>query len=93
MVRAPCPDYDLWTPPIITPGGVFQLMRYVGWAHPRSQKGDMICILEGCTVPVVLRVRVEGDFFLVGDGYVHGIMDGQEMERDGGVDWIEIKIY
>jgi hypothetical protein len=66
---------------------------YVGWAHPRSQKGDIICILEGCTVPVILRARAEGDFVLVGDGYVHGIMEGQELESHWGVDWIEIKIH
>jgi hypothetical protein len=66
---------------------------YVGWAHPRSQKGDIICILEGCTVPVILRARAEGDFVLVGDGYVHGIMEGQELEKNWGVDWIEIKIH
>lgn len=65
----------------------------VGWAHPRSKKGDMICILEGCTVPVILRARANGDFVLVGASYVHGIMEGQEMERDTKVDWIEIKIH
>lgn len=32
----PCPDYDLWTPSIITPGGVFQLMRYAHSRHVRT---------------------------------------------------------
>ena len=64
----------------------------VGWAHPRSRKGDMICLLEGCSVPAILRARAEGDFVLVGDAYVHGVMKG-ELVKGGGVDWTDIKIH
>ncbi|KAN0114446.1 Heterokaryon incompatibility protein (HET) domain containing protein [Hyaloscypha variabilis] len=55
--------------------------NYIGLAPKPAQVGDLICILFGCTVPVVLR-RCEDEkgavyFQLVGESYVHGIMDGE----------------
>ncbi|KAH6694774.1 heterokaryon incompatibility protein-domain-containing protein [Leptodontidium sp. 2 PMI_412] len=49
---------------------------YVGLAHAQSQIGDTICVLEGCTIPMILRPCDRG-FRLVGDAYVHGIMNGE----------------
>ena len=49
-----------------------------------AQENDIICILYGCSVPVVLRKQeVEGESFweLVGECYVHGMMDGEAMEE------------
>ena len=42
--------------------------------------GDLIYILYGCSVPVILR-RVEGsdEYKLVGECYVHNMMDGQAL--------------
>ena len=48
-----------------------------------AQERDVICILYGCSVPVVLReITVKGETFwqLVGECYVHGKMDGEAME-------------
>jgi hypothetical protein len=52
---------------------------------------DIICVLYGCSVPVILRpMRTEDGkeyFLLVGECYVHGIMDGEIIEaadEDGG---------
>jgi hypothetical protein len=42
----------------------------------------VICILFGASVPVVLRadsVGDDSDFRLIGECYVHGIMDGEAM--------------
>jgi hypothetical protein len=43
-------------------------------AHP----GDIVCIIYGCTVPVLLRERPDKDgFTFIGECYVHGMMDGE----------------
>ena len=49
---------------------------------PRSMKpGDLVCILSGGRVPFI--VRAEGSYFrLVGESYVHGLMEGQAI-KDG----------
>lgn len=43
-----------------------------------KSKGDFVCVLLGCRVPVVLRpcVNTRG-YYLVGDAYVQGLMDGE----------------
>jgi hypothetical protein len=53
----------------------------VGLVPPGAKIGDHICILYGCSVPVVLRKQwdnEEGQYWqLVGDVYVDGIMEGE----------------
>lgn len=48
--------------------------------------GDLICVLTGCTVPVILRPlersRRPGYFEIVGEAYVYGYMDGEAMLED-----------
>lgn len=43
-----------------------------------KSKGDFVCVLLGCRVPVVLRpcANTRG-YYLVGDAYVQGLMDGE----------------
>lgn len=60
----------------------------IGLVPKEAQEGDIICILFGCTVPVVLRQHEEGpDNILeefIGECYIHsaqGIMDGRAMEQ------------
>jgi hypothetical protein len=61
----------------VTAGG------YLGHVPSGSKIGDKICILFGSAVPFVLREDKDGVFKLVGECYVHGIMDGEAMkERD-----------
>jgi hypothetical protein len=53
----------------------------VGLVPQSAKMGDNLCILYGCSVPVVLR-KLSGPntsicWRLVGDAYVHGIMDGE----------------
>ena len=52
--------------------------------HPKMWKnGDLICIIFGRSVPVVLRKIVsdemtgEHHYELVGDCYIHGMMNGE----------------
>jgi hypothetical protein len=54
--------------------------KMVGLCPPATKERDIITILFGCSVPVVLRmVSFEGKHFytLVGECYVHGMMDGE----------------
>lgn len=50
-----------------------------------SISGDTICIIHGASVPFVLRSKPQNigsntDYQLVGDCYVHGIMDGEALK-------------
>jgi hypothetical protein len=57
--------------------------RLLGFGSEDVQDGDLICIIFGCSVPVALRKIVsdemtgEHHYKLVGDCYVHGMMDGE----------------
>ena len=57
---------------------------YVGLGPESLEKNDLVCILYGGHVPYILRP--ENDYFkLVGESYVHGMMNGEAitMSRDG----------
>ena len=54
----------------------------VGWAHPSARCGDIVVLLQGCTMPVILRKLVEPysdntTFTVIGDAYVSGAMYGE----------------
>ncbi|KAK4503233.1 hypothetical protein PRZ48_006661 [Zasmidium cellare] len=53
---------------------------YMGTAHPAAKEGDVLAILFGAVFPVVLRADEEGRYRLVGDAYVHGVMEGSERQ-------------
>lgn len=52
---------------------------YIGLGPIPTQKGDMICVLFGCSVPVLIR-KVENHHIFVGDCYVHGLMFGEAID-------------
>ena len=59
--------------------------RRLGLAPYRVKRGDFVCILFGCSVPILLRQQNDADtheeyFQIIGDCYIHGIMDGQLIE-------------
>lgn len=63
----------------------------LGLVPEETQRGDLICILFGCSVPVVLHKmedppsKCEGtQYQLVGEAYVHGMMDGEALEVQRG---------
>jgi hypothetical protein len=68
--------------------------RWIGLAPMDAKVDDVICILDGCSVPVVLRpcsrdmgTRTDerGSFYqFVGECYVHGMMDGEAKEPGSG---------
>lgn len=54
----------------------------LGLGPERMQTGDVVTILFGTTVPIVLRPAAAGCFTFVGGAYVHGIMNGEFMDRN-----------
>lgn len=63
-------------------------------APVRAVEGDRICVLLGCSVPVVLRPKsgVGGDgqvrYELIGECYLEGFMDGEAVGM--GEEWVRI---
>ena len=50
---------------------------------PRHTRvGDVLCVLLVSVMPFVLRKRDDGAYMLVGECYVHDVMQGQLL-RDG----------
>lgn len=59
----------------VTTGG------HLGRVPRGSLIGDKICLLFGAVVPFVLRESSDGYFKLIGECYIHGIMDGEVMKK------------
>lgn len=55
--------------------------KTMGLAPEACRDGDLICVLIGCSVPVILRPvdGSEGMYNFVGEVYAHGMMDGEAM--------------
>ncbi|KAH9209089.1 hypothetical protein DL95DRAFT_245811, partial [Leptodontidium sp. 2 PMI_412] len=55
--------------------------KYIGMAPKDALLGDVVCIVYGSNVPFVLRPSGIGGntnrYRLVGECYIHGIMDGE----------------
>ncbi|KAI9744545.1 MAG: hypothetical protein M1818_002074 [Claussenomyces sp. TS43310] len=66
---------------------------FFGLVPPAATSSDLICILFGCSVPVVLR-KHEDCFTLIGECYIHGMMDGEAMKllQSGEVTAEELKL-
>lgn len=57
-----------------------------GLAPMGTEEGDIICILFGCSVPVIVREHrsLAGEFEyyeLIGEAYVYGLMDGEALHK------------
>jgi hypothetical protein len=63
---------------IVTEGGLLGLAR--GSVAP----GDQVCILLGCSVPTILcqvpNIERE-EYALIGESYIHGMMDGEVIDK------------
>jgi hypothetical protein len=55
---------------------------YLGVGPHRLEEGDLICVFFGAEVPFILRKLSSGGYHLVGECYVHGIMDGEVLRGD-----------
>lgn len=52
---------------------------YLGIGPPGIREGDEACILYGAATPFIIRKREGGGYFLVGECYIHGLMNGEGM--------------
>ncbi|KAI1855896.1 hypothetical protein JX265_011979 [Neoarthrinium moseri] len=68
---------------------------YMGLVPMCSQVGDEVFLLGGASVPFVLRRRdpAWNKFILVGDCYIHGVMEGEVMEGNSLDNWTPVLIY
>ncbi|OCL02266.1 hypothetical protein AOQ84DRAFT_369392 [Glonium stellatum] len=58
---------------------------YIGMASSQDTRpDDVVCIL-GASVPFILREGSEGGYNLICDAHVHGIMDGETMEKSPNI--------
>jgi hypothetical protein len=53
---------------------------YIGMAPEFANPGDAICIIFGAIAPYILRRHPDKRYELMGETYVHGIMDGEAMQ-------------
>ncbi|EGP89585.1 uncharacterized protein MYCGRDRAFT_69322 [Zymoseptoria tritici IPO323] len=67
-----------------------------GLAPAGSRKGDLVCVLFGCSVPCVLRLCQEDDgryyFEFIGEACVYGLMDGEAIASLTGAE-LELRSY
>lgn len=62
---------------------------YLGMGYESVEVGDEFWIVRGCPTPLILR-RVGGQFSLIGESYVHGVMKGEAVGDD--IEWEKIQI-
>jgi hypothetical protein len=62
---------------------------FVGLALAHSQPGDHICVILSGDFPFILRKTPDGEQYkLIGEAYVHGIMDGEGLEPGKAVELV-----
>ncbi|KAF9693789.1 hypothetical protein EKO04_008129 [Ascochyta lentis] len=55
---------------------------FIGMVSERAMRGDSVCVLYGCSVPVLLRRCDDSDSFVfVGECYLDGYMDGSALDK------------
>jgi hypothetical protein len=56
----------------------------LGLARFEAVPEDLVCIMMGCSVPMIIRPvshAEPGKYILIGESYIHGIMDGEVMDE------------
>jgi hypothetical protein len=74
----------------------------VGWvpdnnasgAEDQVQRGDLFCVVFGCSTPIVMRKHLDG-FLVLGEGYLQGMMEGEALQcvEDGDFCVQDLKIF
>jgi hypothetical protein len=62
---------------------------YVGLTAEHVERGDRVVILMGSQLPFILR-KVDSHYVLIGEAYVHSIMDGEALVEQGKTEEFEI---
>ena len=63
---------------------------YMGLGSQAMRVGDVVTILAGSEVPLILRQAGE-IFHLVGESYVHGIMNGEAVQHSARMETLKIQ--
>jgi len=66
--------------------------KYMGLVPAETQLGDRICVFFGSSNPIVLRA-VGDQFEIVGECYLHGIMDGELFHEGKLVDGYTVEKF
>jgi hypothetical protein len=63
----------------VLPGRAFftTLDGFIGLCPAAARSGDCVCVILGSTAPLLLRPSSGGQYKLVGECYIHGLMQGQ----------------
>jgi len=62
---------------------------YLGLAPKAVQQGDVVAILLGCRCPIVLRPCCDNIFHVIGECYIHELMDGEILNQESGKNPLE----
>lgn len=54
---------------------------FIGLTSQCTEVGDAVCLFPGIVTPFILR-KGQRTWTLVGEAYIHGLMDGEGMEKD-----------
>jgi Heterokaryon incompatibility protein (HET) len=63
---------------------------YLGLGSMELSMGDIIAVLSGAEVPFILRPDGSGLYKLIGEAYVHGIMNGEANWREADAEIFEL---
>lgn len=62
---------------------------HIGIGLRETVVGDEVHLVQGSDTPFVLR-KTDGRYELIGETYVHGIMDGELVDDDTEFEWVQI---
>lgn len=77
-------EVDFGRKPFVTEAG------RVGLGPETTRAGDVVFVILGVDVPMVLREVSVGRHRVVGEAYVHGVMDGEAMELAPEIESVEM---
>ncbi|KAF2449249.1 hypothetical protein P171DRAFT_188503 [Karstenula rhodostoma CBS 690.94] len=65
---------------------------YLGLAPTAVRPGDVVAILLGCKCPMVLRQYSDNLYHVIGECYIHGLMDGEILSQVSGGNILEREV-
>lgn len=66
---------------------------YIGLAPLVAQEGDQVCVILGCGSPLLLREVTEGQYWVLGECYVHGLMNAEAILGSLPSSFQQVTIY
>lgn len=65
---------------------------YIGLGPLEMRFGDKICLFLGGSVPYIIRPTKRRKYQLLGECYIHGIMDGEAFEKADAADILDVTL-